>query len=171
MVTSYSGRVLLTSCAPFTEARMFWSALLSPPLHRALSLHHLWPFSSCLSLVSPVLWAPKPCLPWEPLCGSSCPEAAAGPFTLTCPCQDPLEPTGITHQWPEAEQLYQLSLGKLKYPVIMAVWSLKLSPIYYSRQNQGLAKLNRVLPKTFTDWVEKEAPIWREAILCLLLFL
>lgn len=50
-----------------------------------------------------------------------------------------------------AEQLYQLSLGKLKYPVILAVWSLKLSPTYHSRQNQGPAKLNRALPETFKD--------------------
>lgn len=97
-------------------------------------------------------------------------EYGAGPCTSTCQCQDPLEPTGTTHQWPGAEQLYQLSLGKLRYPVILAVWSLKLSPIYYSLQNQGPAKLNRALPKTFMDWVEKEALMWREAVLCSLLF-
>lgn len=147
------GRDAPSNCSPPHSA----SSPLSPWSLATLSLSQpsLTPSYCCSGLLGLVSHG-------HLLCGS--------PYPLTCQRLDPLESTGTAHQWPGAEQLYQLSLGKLKYPVILAVWSLKLSPTYYSRQNQGPAKLNRVLPETFTDWLEKEAPMWRESIVRLLLF-
>lgn len=171
---SKSGWFLSTTYAAFVRARMLQATLLSPSVIEApLSIIAGHPLSVSVSSDYTV-GLPRPphsCLSWTPAQWEPMSlTISAGPCTLACLYSDPLESTGTTHQWPGAEQLYQLSLGKLKYPVILAVWSLKLSPMYYSQQNQGPAKLNRALPETFTDWLEKEALIWREAILCLLLF-
>ena len=66
------------------------------PLHLSLPspaiLFLFLPYITC-SLGSWVL-SPWGISQWKPLC----PSVVAGPFTLICQCQDPLEPTGTTRQ-------------------------------------------------------------------------
>lgn len=104
----------------------------------SLPMITVWAFSP---YPSALLRSPGSCLLWAPsLWEALSLIVGTGPCTLTCLCSDPLESTGTTHQWPGAEQLYQLNLWKLKYPVILAAWSLKLSPTYYSQQKPGASQ-------------------------------